>query len=917
MTSQGLLPLTDKEVSDFFSALDKDNDGFVTYDELEAKLEQVHQELAPEPEKYNLNHPDRRREGFDEIETAEDGLRTSYAERDGLRDFLFRLLPENQTRMNKEQFFDQVRAWDIPSQSQTSSEKEDADADEYERRLPLGRRIRARLSVDMPKIFLLTLVIALQVAFAVLQLVRFATNVPVRSAFGAGVVIAKTASGAIYPTMAFMLLSMSRYLSTFMRQSAFTSRLVNWDVHQNFHVIMSIACLVFATVHTIGHLCGTFVDGSMESQAPKVEDVLGSEWSRPTYGKYVATIPGWTGIVCIVVFWIIFLLALPVVRRRSYELFQLSHLLMFPMIALICVHGSTAMLQKPMLGYWIAVPTLIVVLERGHRIYRGLMPMTARMELLDKETVTFTIRHRYAAKWRYSAGQYILFNVPRLSYFQWHPFTVSACNTETISVHIKTDGNWTKRLRSLPTDVDIKVGVDGPFGAPAQRFYEFDRSVIIGAGIGVTPFSAILTDFQRQLNERKDPWARKRRSRSPSPAIFHRKRRHSQSRSIDTIRSNSMTSFTLQQESRWSSRAPSIFNSTHSRNDSVPSLLLPEERPTRRNDSVPSLILPSDERRSRSPTRSAPKSFKHQKNASYTSLLSRSSVDQPRDNERPRGRSPTPLLRFNKPRKPFHTGSGSVSSITLPVSGPVSPPPLNDKENRFFETVELAEKPHQISYLGGPRRRVDFHWMVREKNSLSWFSDLLNRAYDLPNVSVGDAVTRPGTPSHSRHASRAASPHASTTNLLEKNDTLSVPTVPSFGALPSLLNPFEDLGTRDPANPRLELNINTYITATKKDISTHIFRYLLDRYRTPSIPFSALTGLKAQSSFGRPDFAKELGRYHREMVASGWTGGKVGVFFCGNPKIGRCLADKCAELTARARGDGSRVRYVFMMEVFG
>ena len=912
MTSQGLQPLSDKEIGEFFNELDKDNDGSVTYAELEAKLSQIHQEVAPEPEKHHLHHPDRRGQDqeYDDLIRAEDAdHQASYAQQDGLRDFLLRLLPANQTTMNKPQFFEQVRAWDIPSQSQTSSDKEDAEADEYERRLPVGRKIRAYLSVEAPKIFFLTFVVALQVAFAVLQLVRFATNVEVRSAFGPGVIIAKTASGAIYPTMAFMLLSMSRYLSTFMRQSRFTSRLVNWDLHQSFHIIMSIACLVFASIHALGHLTGTFLCGSLSEQAPKVERVLGPDWSRPTYGKYLATVPGWTGIASIVIFWTIFVTAIPAVRRMSYEIFQLSHLLMYPMIALLILHGSTAMLQKPMLGYWLAVPTIIVLLERGHRLWRGFRPMTARMEVLDKETVTFTIRHRYAAKWRYSAGQYILLQVPRLSHFQWHPFTVSTCTSENISVHVKTDGNWTKRLRSLPTDVDLPVGVDGPFGAPAQRFYEFDRSIIIGAGIGVTPFSAILCDFQRQLNEHKDPWARKARSRSRSPAVKLRKQRRSQSNSVSSL---------SPPETRWSSRTPSLFNPTHSRNDSVPPPLLPDDLRKRRTDSVPSIILPdADERRPRSSTR-------HAKNHSFSSLLPRASSEDRRGRASERGRlrarSPLPAIRFNKPR-PYHSRATSTSSRTLPFSASST----LAKEPQL-ESLELMEKPgSRIS--AGARRRVDFHWMVRERNSLSWFSDLLNRAYDQPMIEASSGTgsrpaSRAGTPGHSRVGSRAQSPHASTPNSLEKSNAaaaaaaaLSVPTLPSPSLFPAPA--LEGLGTGTAATPKLELNINTYITASKKSISSHVFRYLLDRYRTPAMPVSALTGLKATSSFGRPDFARELGRYHREMVASGLTGGKVGVFFCGNPKIGRVLSDKCEELTARARGDGSRVRYVFMMEVFG
>ena len=77
---------------------------------------------------------------------------------------------------------------------------------------------------------------------------------------------------------------------------------------------------------------------------------------------------------------------------------------------------------------------------------------------------------------------------------------------------------------------------------------------------------------------------------------------------------------------------------------------------------------------------------------------------------------------------------------------------------------------------------------------------------------------------------------------------------------------------------KLEVNINTHITAKRKNISTHIFRYLLDSYRTRSAPYSALTGLKQPSHFGRPDYDQILDEHFDEMVAAGVHDRKIGVF---------------------------------------
>lgn len=148
-------------------------------------------------------------------------------------------------------------------------------------------------------------------------------------------------------------------------------------------------------------------------------------------------------------------------------------------------------------------------------------------------------------------------------------------------------------------------------------------------------------------------------------------------------------------------------------------------------------------------------------------------------------------------------------------------------------------------------RRCDFHWSVREKSDLLWFSDLLNRAAELAESS--------------------------------QNFTL---------------------------------NIRTHITAKKTKFSTYVFRYLLDGYRTKDFPYSALTGLRNYSEFGRPDYEKILTEYYEDMKSQGWHG-RVGVFHCGPRAVGEMLADQCAQITARASAEKTGIRFMFHNEVFG
>lgn len=677
--SKGYKPLTDEEIEEFFKDLDVNNDGHINFDELERKLHEVHEELAPKLQKHHLLHPARR-----DIEkrAGHDG--------DGIHQFLCSLMPECGAKLEKEDFIRHVKTWGVPSQKQSDSEETDKEDKDEEKKLPFRRRLRAYWAVHGPNIVFSACVVAAVLAFGIWQMVIYIQNQGARQSLGWGVIMAKANAGAIYPTFVCMLLSMSRHLSTFLRKNYLISRFINWDHSQKFHIIMSCAGLVFASLHAIGHLTGTFLYGSRPAQQENLADYLGVPVPKP-YVSFVQTLPGWTGITALGLFWIISLLSMPYIRNWSYEIFQLGHLLMFPMIGLLCAHGTAALLQAPMLGYFLAFPALLVIFERSWRFIKGFLSMKAHLKVLDDDAVVVTIMEPKGKDWSYSAGQYILLQVPKLSLFQWHPFTISSCRGDEMQVHIKVEGDWTGDLRDLGLkEEDIKVGIDGPFGAPAQRFYDYDYSIIVGGGIGITPFSAILTDLEESFKERRDPWEERRRSRSLSRGVYS-------SRS-----------------SRRNSRAVS-----------------------RRSSQI-------------------------------------STPTAERTNEK--------------------------------AADPLEPSTSSEEDDKHATTPRCHN----------PDRRVDFHWTVREKNNFLWFSDLLNRA-------IVDAEP-----------------------LSKEN--------------------------------KLDLNINTHITMKRKNISTHVFRYILDGYRTKAAPYSALTGLKQRSHFGRPDFEAILERHFMDLVEDGVKEKKVGVF---------------------------------------
>ncbi|KAM7217638.1 PaNox3 NADPH oxidase encoded by the PaNox3 protein [Rhypophila decipiens] len=478
--------LTDDEIKAFIDNLDHNGDGMIDYSEVEQKLDSVHQELAPRALPHNLHHGTR---GDDDLHT-----------------FLRTLVDSDKSRIPRDEFAERVKSWKIPSMKQdTETSKEQQ---EYLRKLGMVSRFRSYWAVHGPEIAFIALVVSIQLAFGIWQLIKYLTGEYYTQAFGWGVVLAKTCAGALYPTFFFLILSMSRYFSTFLRRSYYISRFINWDMSQAFHIIISCVALALATLHAIGHLSGSFNWGSRKENEDAVAILLGADAVPRPYIAYVRSLPGFTGITALGLFYVLALLSLPQVRKANYELFQLGHLLMYPIIGLLMAHGTAGLLQWPMFGYWLAFPTLLVLTERAIRFSVGFHRLNATIRVLDKETVLVSGKIPSERIWQYQAGQYVFLQVPEISLFQWHPFTVSTCIGNEFQLHIKTDGNWTSKLRSLGDDSNpetatpIQIGINGPFGAPAQRFYDFSHSIVVGSGIGVTPFSGILVDLQEKEDRR-------------------------------------------------------------------------------------------------------------------------------------------------------------------------------------------------------------------------------------------------------------------------------------------------------------------------------------------------------------------------------------------------------------------------------
>ena len=226
------------------------------------------------------------------------------------------------------------------------------------------------------------------------------------------------------------------------------------------------------------------------------------------------------------------------IRQQSYEAFWYTHHLFIPFLLSLYTHATGCFVRDTTgpyspfagspfwdhcIGYegwrWELVGGGLYLCERIYREWSSRRP----------STIQRVIRHPYDAleiqfskpSMKYKAGQWLLLNVPDVSTTQWHPFTITSCPFDPyVSVHVRQVGDWTRALGDavgagpsqareydnlddlgmyeialMPNQEMPAIRIDGPYGAPAEDVFDNEIAVLIGTGIGVTPWASILKNI--------------------------------------------------------------------------------------------------------------------------------------------------------------------------------------------------------------------------------------------------------------------------------------------------------------------------------------------------------------------------------------------------------------------------------------
>jgi NADPH oxidase 2 len=261
-----------------------------------------------------------------------------------------------------------------------------------------------------------------------------------------------------------------------------------------------------------------------------------TNFATPIYISIFTNLPGITG--TLVTFLMLCMFSTAFLKRKIYSLFGnrfdgyrtflQMHRLWIPVYMILFLHGAQ-------FWQWAIFPLLFIAIEKyiqSRRIKQDVKIMDAK--LVGKDVLALKMQLLNGKKrFRYKAGQYLFLCCPDINENEFHPFTITSAPEEPVfSCHIRCrpDMDWTYALRrhvlekqnaegvnainmenrteSTPTAASptgeyegLVLRIDGPYGSASEEVFEFDTVILVGAGIGVTPFISILKSISMRLNQ--------------------------------------------------------------------------------------------------------------------------------------------------------------------------------------------------------------------------------------------------------------------------------------------------------------------------------------------------------------------------------------------------------------------------------
>jgi len=323
-----------------------------------------------------------------------------------------------------------------------------------------------------------------------------------------GIAITRGSAASLSFCYCLLLLTMCRNLITKMKEMSL-HQYIPLDSNIQFHKICACTALFFSILHTIGHLVNFY---HIATQPVAHLHCLSPELNfasdkRPGIQYWLfQTLTGLTGVTLYTIVSLIFVFAHPLVRKKAFNFFWLTHQAYVFLYILSLLHGLARLTAPPRFWLFFIGPGIIFILDKIVTLRTKYMKLDIlEYELLPSDVTK--VKFYRPPNMKVLSGQWIRFSCTALQPEEFHSFTLtSAPHEDYLSVHIKAIGPFTWKLRNYfkalkegekeeDKDNPAKIKIEGPFGGGNQDWYKFEIAVMVGGGIGVTPYASILNDL--------------------------------------------------------------------------------------------------------------------------------------------------------------------------------------------------------------------------------------------------------------------------------------------------------------------------------------------------------------------------------------------------------------------------------------
>ncbi|CAK9197881.1 unnamed protein product [Sphagnum jensenii] len=339
--------------------------------------------------------------------------------------------------------------------------------------------------------------------------------------------VAKGAAETLKLNMALILLPMCRNTLTWAR-STWLSKVIPFDSNLQFHKVVAIAIVLGIFLHGGVHVTCDFPRIVKASPATFDNSIAVDfhDHRKPSYGQILETPVGVTGILMVIIMFFAMLLAThwfrrnlvklpwPFHRMTGFNAFWYSHHLFIIVYVLLIVHSMELILthswRQKTTWMYLSVPLVLYISERILRLFRA--GHLHKVDVVKASIYPGNVLAIHMTKpegFRYKSGMYLFLQCSQISPFEWHPFSItSAPGDPFLSVHIRSLGDWTKELKEIFSKFHDcpwffcrfpRLSIDGPYGAPAQDYLKYDMLLLVGLGIGATPFISIMRDMLNHI----------------------------------------------------------------------------------------------------------------------------------------------------------------------------------------------------------------------------------------------------------------------------------------------------------------------------------------------------------------------------------------------------------------------------------